>query len=728
VLGLALLLQLQGADSIYSSAALREFIARASIANRAPPLELAGYSAQVESELALVLRDSLGRELVGQLEQLAARAEWQRDGRYELHVVGYRSQSAGAPYSALSFTRMYTVPTLFGNRLFIGMNDGLPRTRADSVARQKRLARDSLARREPFRAVHPLATDRDRYYRFSGGDTAATLHAAGREIRIVRVHVEPVSRPGANFVGFRGELDFDADRHQLVRLRARLVEISDEKLPFLVRGTGAVAMAYLEFENAEINGKYWLPTVQRSEFQAQMGILGDTRPIYRIITRFRNYRVSDSAVVSLAQIDSEPPAQLPPTRSKLSFASKDSVSRYGDWQENLGTASGRIDGDDFDDLAPDVWKQSGKPRVDHWPSRLEDIARYNRVEGFYTGAAASVRFRDHAPGVTVRANAGYAWSERTVRGALGVTQARGKWINGARIERALVSTNDFLLPFENGLSISPLLFGTDAHDYVTRWTGALSTTRIVGNVDRALLSAEAAYVREGPEVTRVNEPLLYGDPFRANRNAVAGDYARATAALEFHPRVTGESLSPGFGARAEYEIATGDLDWQRVEIRLATRQYWRGLVFASRIDAGAVFGDPLPPQVMYEIGGTNALLSYDYKEFGGDRAAIGRGLVAYYFPFLRTPVRLARIVLPGLAPGIGTGVQGGWTEASSAAARAALLALGDGITPPSVPTGRVRATGDVRLTFLSGAIGVGFARPLDHVDKWKPFFLWGASF
>jgi hypothetical protein len=48
--------------------------------------------------------------------------------------------------------------------------------------------------------------------------------------------------------------------------------------------------------------------------------------------------------------------------------------------------------------------------------------------------------------------------------------------------------------------------------------------------------------------------------------------------------------------------------------------------------------------------------------------------------------------------------------------------------PASVPTGRIRATGDVRLTFLSGAIGVGVSRPLDHEDGWKPFFLWGASF
>ena len=85
-------------------------------------------------------------------------------------------------------------------------------------------------------------------------------------------------------------------------------------------------------------------------------------------------------------------------------------------------------------------------------------------------------------------------------------------------------------------------------------------------------------------------------------------------------------------------------------------------------------------------------------------------------------------MLPGLSPGLGAGAQGGWTEASSSAARTALLALGDGLTTISSPTRRVRATVDLRLTLLSGAIGFGMARPVDHADRWKPFFLWGAAF
>jgi hypothetical protein len=248
-------------------------------------------------------------------------------------------------------------------------------------------------------------------------------------------------------------------------------------------------------------------------------------------------------------------------------------------------------------------------------------------------------------------------------------------------------------------------------------------------VDLAILTGELAFASDRAESSRLSSAMFHKSLFRPNRNASTGDYGRVGVSLELHPNVTGGTLGSGMGARVLYEAASGDLDWQRAEVRLAGRTYWRGLVFASRVDGGAVFGSTLPPQTLYELGGGLDLPSYRYKEFGGDRAALGRALGAYHFPVLRTPIRLRWLVLPGLSPGIGAGVQGGWAEASSPAARSALLALGgDGVTPLSRPTDGVRATADVRFTLLSGAIGAGFARPIDHAGKWKPFFVWGAAF
>jgi hypothetical protein len=724
VLALAMLLQVQLTDSNYTSVALRAFVERAAQENRAPPASLTGYHASVESELAFILRDSLGREIVGQIEQLAARAEWKRDGEYRMHVVGFRSQSAGSPYSALTFTRMYTVPTLYGNRLVVGINDGIPRTRSDSNAARRAVARDSAAGRERFRAIHPLALDRDGYYDFSGGDTVATVYVAERAVRLLRVLVAPRHRPGANFIGFRGELDFDADRAQLVRMRGRLEPVTPNANPLTARATGAVAIVYMEFENAEIDGKYWLPVFQRSEFQAQMGLLGDVRPIYRVVSRFHDHETLGDSANTIALLDT-----IPRTRAQLTFAARDSVSRFGSWRENLGVASARVTSDDFDDYAPDVWRPSGRPIVGWWPRALEDIARYNRIEGMFTGVATIVRFRDAAPGLTARSSVGMGWESRSIRGGIAASLARGTWIHGVRAERTLANTADFPLSLETGLSIGPLFGGIDDNDYVDRWTAAVSATRIFRNIDRAILTVEGAAVEDRVEFARLKNGIFGSDPFRPNRGQLPGRYGRARVQLEWHPRVTGESLSPGLGARLLYEAAGGALDWQRVEARLAMRHYWHGMVFASRVDAGAVLGDVIPPQQLYEIGGVRDLASYEYKEFGGDRAAVGRGLVAYYLPYFRKPLRLGRLTLPGLSPGLGAGIHGGWTDATNEAAKVALLGLGgDGTTPLSRPSERVRATADLRLTMLSGAIGVGVARPVDHPRRWKPFFLWGASF
>ena len=51
-----------------------------------------------------------------------------------------------------------------------------------------------------------------------------------------------------------------------------------------------------------------------------------------------------------------------------------------------------------------------------------------------------------------------------------------------------------------------------------------------------------------------------------------------------------------------------------------------------------------------------------------------------------------------------------------------------GIAPIPGGTGRVRASIDTRVTLLSGLLGFGMARPIDHEDKWKFFFVWGAGY
>ena len=100
------------ADSTYSSAHLRDLVARAAVENRRPPDEFRSYTSRIETEISLLLRDSLGREHTAEVEQLASAGRLERNGSYTIHIIGYRSQSVGVPYSTLSMVRAWTVPSL----------------------------------------------------------------------------------------------------------------------------------------------------------------------------------------------------------------------------------------------------------------------------------------------------------------------------------------------------------------------------------------------------------------------------------------------------------------------------------------------------------------------------------------------------------------------------------------------------------------------------------------
>src|SRR3569833_127540 len=102
------------ADSTYSTPALSALVAAAASANRRVPDSLAAYTSRIETETSLLIRDTLGREHTAEVEQLATAAHWDRSGQYDLHIVGYRSQSVGVPYSTLTMIRGWTVPSLYG--------------------------------------------------------------------------------------------------------------------------------------------------------------------------------------------------------------------------------------------------------------------------------------------------------------------------------------------------------------------------------------------------------------------------------------------------------------------------------------------------------------------------------------------------------------------------------------------------------------------------------------
>ena len=709
-------------DSTYASNAVRALVSRAVVSNHAPPLALSGYRAGVESELSLLLRDSLGRERAAQIEQLASAIAWQRSGAYEMHVVGYRMQTLGSPISTLSFVRGWTEPTLYGERLRVGVQ--IPTDSAAPPAAADTSDRDNIE------VVHPFARDRERFYRYSGGDTVAILRSGMRVITVVRLRVHPHMSGDTRLAAFDGEIDLDEERGQIVRMRGRFLILGPRRTgprAILSRMPGLVAAAYVEFENTEVNGRYWLPAYQRSEFQTTFALLGRVRAVMRIVSHFSGYATEEGRVATDSLMASGDDGSHLTT-----WATQDSMSSYGGWRESIGDMTASVTANDFDDFAPDAWKTTGAPRVDFAPATTDNLVRFDRVQGLYTGMEATLQLRDMAPGVTVGALAGYAWSEHTVRGGVHLSVARGPWTYGIRADRALPSTNDFVRPFEpQSAGLAGIVGSVDDFDYVDRKLAVGTLTHVFGSVDRALLTLQLGAGEDRVERARLSSGWIGGGTFLANRGALPGTYGIAVADAEYHPGLSGDFVQPGIGARLHLESARGELTWQRVEVSVAAREYLGPVSLTAEAQGGAVTGSVIPPQQLFELGGSATLPGYDYKQFAGDRAALFRGFAGYLLPIWRAPRRVWRtLFIPGLSPGFAVGVEGGYTQVSSAVASSAVVALGSTASgaPLSSASDRIRATTGLGVTFFSGILHLGLARPIDHPAPWRFVIGGGPSF
>lgn len=700
-------------SSARAHVALRALLTDASKRNVLPS-GLIAYKSRVETEIAVLLRREEGTEAVNAVEQVVSALRWTRSGYYDQHVIGYRVQQTGASFSMLSvFQTGWLNPSLYGNRLRVVRRN----TSATAARGNGSVRRDGF---DTLPAVHPLATDRDAYYEYTGGDTVVTMRVGDRTIPIVHVRVKPRAGVRAQVLLFDGELNLDVSRGALVRMRGNFVRLNAKRSPLGAAMLDAVA--FIEYENAERMGEYWLPAKQRVELQATAPFLGDARAVIRIVSRFTQMDVNDTTLsgASLALADS----QRGFFRRRLTFAPSDSLSGYGQWRGAIGDITAGMHSDDFADVAPDRWRTTGMPRLDFTAPRASDVFHFNRVEGAYTGFGVKASLRDLAPGVIVRANIGWAWSEGTARGRLLVERTRGPVTLEFRAGRSLDNTNDFRVPFDSGNSIGALFGSQDPYDYVDRRSATLAGVRRFGARNLALrVELGIADDRYRP-ATYVRSPFG-GDAFRPNRGVDQGGYLRSAALLEWHPDVNAEFIRPGVGARLSYERGNGTLSFQRIEARIVARRPLGPFVAVARGDVGTVLGDRPPAQQLFELGNQQNLPGYADKEFAGTRAAVLRGTLLYNAPNLQQPIRFRRFFLPAIAPGASVGVQGGWTELPNAGARAAASRLGlqqgvnGALVPVSRPTDGARASVSAGLRFFGGGMFVGATRPIDHADKWR---------
>ena len=145
----------------YESVRLETLVGEAARINALIPERLRAYRARIETEMSIALIDSAGRERTAQLEQIASDVRWRAADRYDQRVIGYRSQAIGPMFSMMSIFGGWTTPTLYGNRLQLGVT---PTAEANTRTNTTELT------------VHPLSTARQTYYTFEGGDTVVVLY------------------------------------------------------------------------------------------------------------------------------------------------------------------------------------------------------------------------------------------------------------------------------------------------------------------------------------------------------------------------------------------------------------------------------------------------------------------------------------------------------------------------------------------------------------------------
>jgi hypothetical protein len=709
------------------STRLAAFLADAAARNRLPAT-LLGYDADVETEVALVIRRADGTEIVGGIEQIASTLRWERGGTYDQRVNGHRMQAVGFNVSVLSgFRTGWLNPVLYGNRLRSRQQPA-----RDSAAEEPtegtrtRTRRPEVADTAPV--VHPLADDRDRWYVYAGGDTLVTLRDGARDIPIVRVTVEPRDDLTDAASLFRGEMHLDASRGALVRLRGAFVRVGAAARPsggglltrLVARNTQAVA--FVDYENAERDRAFWLPTTQRIEAQVSLPAVSEGRAVVRIVSRFGNLRVRADETRLVASADTMP-RDTTRTRRRLSFAPPDTLRAFAAWRSALGEITDGLHADDFDAVGPDVWRTVGRPRLDWGVPNGADLLRVNRVEGAFTGFGARLALRDLSPGTLVRATAGYAWTEGAVRGRLEVQRDRGPWRLLARAGRGLDITNDFRNPLDSGSTLGALT-GLDEYDYVDRRFAGVVAQRTVGA--RAWIwRVESGLTRDDDAPANLTASPIGNTAFRLNRRADGGTYWRNAVTLHWRPDGSAEFLRPGWSGRLSAEQGVGDLDFVRLEARLSVRRQRGPFTAIARADGGALLGASLPTQQLFELGRTQGLPGYEYKEFAGTRAGLVRGLLLWTGPWWRQPVRAGNVVLPALAPGASIGVQSGVTSAPGAAGLEAVARLGTQAdsTGAMVPMSRVsdgwRSSVSAGLRFFSGSVFVGGAQPLAPGARWR---------
>lgn len=695
----------------YATAALRAVVAHAATANAAAPAPMMGYTARYEAEVALAKRLPDRIEGASTIEQTAGAFTWVAGRGFGQHEEGYRVVTTGVPLpGSAALSNGWIVPTLTGARYdLFGANSG-----AETATGQ-----DSSG---THAAESPLGADRERYYRFEGGDTLAVDLPGGTTERLVRVVVVPRESLPQRTKLFRGDLYLDPETGNVRRLRGQFLSVGGAppsgKAKLL--NSFAVNAAVFDVVTTEVPGAGWVPTYQRIELEVLIPLTTESWSTLRVITNLRDVQPVLDADASAVP--------LTPGRTAVS---KDSLGNYRDWWNKPDVMVNSVQLADLFDVGPPRFRPDGPP-VYFWrgPTTLEAL-RFNRVEGLYTGLSGTLRLRDAMPGLELRGTAGYAWWPGLFRGGLVAALDRGKWVPSATVMRDLDLATKFADPLDYNRGVRAL-FQQDNYDYVDRAMAGIGLTRYFSASGPGSIAVTFDWVKDRATVADLSSGPL-GQEYTINPNVDAYEYPRVRVEADWHPQISSHFTDPGIGLSLLYEAGWGDLPYQRIQGTLVGRANWKSLAFTIVGNAGYTISDSLPTQQLFLIGGSGTMPGYDYDQFGGNLGLLGRAMVAAPLPLLQAPLTIRSATIPPIAPNLSFRVYWGYTETTNDAAASQLANVGtqvvDGVTQPfSVVSGSKRWTTEIRLSLFGTLLGFGIAKPLESGSEATFTFSFAQSF
>jgi hypothetical protein len=710
-LGLLLALQQAGTDTLCGTPALCRLVAEAARVNAAPG-RLATYTSRVELEASVI---SVKDEVVDgptAVQQVATDVRWERNGPFMQRAVGTRSRFSAVPISGMRYLLIgWIVPLTYGDRFPVfGKQSG------GDVA----LAAPSNLDPEFIYAVHPLASDRERFYRFVRADTVEVVFPDSVTRRVIRIRVTPIRIPADRHLLIDGDLDLDLATLQTAAIRARLLATGEPYKVAGVLGSLRIPSSYfIELVNTPDSTGTWIPASQRFEWQGHAEGVEGASPALRITSRFRDRVSTPLAEGEPATFDDRP-------RFQLQSAPHDSLQKFNGWSEPLGEETVRFRSSDFFGFDPDRPILSGKSRLlVLQPGYREDLIRFNRVEGIYTGIPVTWIPGDKLRNTFARTNVGVSWWTGSIKYDAGVGWDNGK----TRIEllggRYLSVTNKFRTQFDS--YALGALFSRDNWDYVDRYMISARLVERFGRTRGSRLQVLAGWTRD-QYLVRVLDTDPWVGYLRPNRGIYTGSYFRTLATLDVNPDISAQFVRQGWGFQLLYDGGVGDFNYSRIQGRAVGRKDFSRAFVVGVIQAGTTLGDSIPPQQLFEVGGAVGLPGYEYKQYAGNKGILGRVRLTIPIPLFTLGGALNRALsIPTSQPSISFGYQGAWTSITNSGARAAVTALGyafetgtgqtavDSVTgvplPASTASNGWKSSIDVRIGFFGGALAVGVAKP-----------------